>query len=108
MDAPQADFEVMKLMIEQLQLANQEQQKQLQDQKVQLQDTTLEELLEFCNDIYNTFSVQQIKAWTTGGSITSPQKKPCPKLLREWRDFPCERHKVYQKLDTIPWELDCL
>jgi len=35
MDAPQADFEVMRLMIEQLQLANQEQQKQLQDQKVQ-------------------------------------------------------------------------
>ncbi|PVH68342.1 hypothetical protein DL98DRAFT_554866 [Cadophora sp. DSE1049] len=65
-----------------------QERRRAEEQEERTRRTTYEEYIRACHTLLSKpLRIQTDKSLSTQGSITSPKNKPCPTLLKPWRDF---------------------
>jgi hypothetical protein len=75
-----------------------------EEQEDRTRRTTCEEYIRACHTFLSKpLRIQTDKSLSTQGSITSPKNKPCPTLLKPWRDFPVLQQQLFERtFEYIP------
>ncbi|KAH7364889.1 hypothetical protein BKA65DRAFT_145816 [Rhexocercosporidium sp. MPI-PUGE-AT-0058] len=69
-----------------------------EEQEERTRRTTYEEYIRACHTLLSKpLRIQTDKSLSTQGSITSPKNKPCPTLLKPWRDFPVLQQQLFER-----------
>ena len=79
--------------------AEDEQRNQLEAES-KIRPTTFEEYICACHTFLSKpLRVQTNKRLGTKGTITSPKNKPCPTLLKPWKDFPELQQQLFERIN---------
>jgi hypothetical protein len=76
-----------------------QEQKRADEEQTKTRPTTFEEYIRTCHILLSKpLCVQTDKSLSTQGSITSPKDKPCPTLLKPWKDFPIQQQELFERI----------
>merc|ERR1711977_406729 len=81
-----------------------QERRRAEDEGKKTRRTTYEEYIRACHTLLSKpLRVQTDKSLSTQGSITSPKNKPCPTLLKPWREFPELQQQLFERVyEYIP------
>ena len=81
-----------------------QERRRAEDEGKKTRPTTFEEYIRACHTLLSKpLRIQTDKSLSTQGSITSPKNKPCPTLLKPWREFPELQQQLFERVyEYIP------